>query len=172
MNADAKSRISYVDFLLEQYKLTAVQTTIFLYDVLVQANAAGDALAAEITPCLVTLLKHDRNGFYLVEQRFIKYIALEHANFYDVNADQRGHDIELFLLSRPDVSRTQHMLRLWEICLHLAAVAPPNSVVTLERMCAICINPHLISKLVQLPDPLQLVRNEHARLKRVPTNFF
>jgi hypothetical protein len=172
MNADANYRTRSVHFLLEQYKLTAIQSTIFLYDILVQTNASSDALAAEITPCLVTLLKHDRNGLFLVEQQFIKYIVLEHANFYDVDADQRGHAIEQYLLSRRDVSQTKQMLTLWAVCMHLAAIAPKNSVVTLERMCDVCINPHLISKLVQLPDAVQLVRKEHVRLDtHVPTVF-
>jgi hypothetical protein len=158
-----QQKSTYVHFLLERYKLSAIDSTVLLYNVLVRAGKANNAVAAEIIKCLVILIKHDRNGLLLVQQQFTTYLVLKDANFYDGDANARGHMIEQYLLLRPDIVPTAQMQKLWSICRHLYASTTHKTVVTLERMCDVCINPYLISELVQLPDVVDRVVKEHAQ---------
>jgi hypothetical protein len=170
---DAQQKSQYVHFVLESYKLTAIDSTVLLYDVLVRAGRASNAVASEIIKCLITLIKHDRNGLFLVQQQFMTYLVLKDADFYDGDANARGHIIEKYLLLRPDIAPTAQMQKLWGVCRHLYASPTHSTGVTLERMCDVCINPYLISELIQLPDVVDRLKHEYAqRMTHVATYAF
>jgi hypothetical protein len=163
---DAKTNARHIEFVLDTYALTHVQRTRLLYDVLrtytSQSNFKSiDTVCVNIIPCLVTLIKHDRNGLFLVQKEFKSVLMVTDMNFYDVGPDERGRAIERLLLFRKDIPPSTQMPLLWDICIGLDRTKMKETVTTLERMCLLCINPYLIHEIALLPDPITRIKNEH-----------
>lgn len=105
---DTKTNERHIEFVLDTYALTHVERTRLLYDVLrMYTNETIsnwiDVVYTNVIPCLVTLIKHDRNGLFLVEKEFKSVLMVADMNFYDTGADERGRAIERLLLLRRDV---------------------------------------------------------------------
>ena len=100
---DTKTNERHIEFVLDTYALTHVERTRLLYDVLrMHTNETNsnwiDVVCMNIIPCLVTLIKHDRNGLFLVEKEFKSVLMVADMNLYDIGADERGRAIERLLL--------------------------------------------------------------------------